>query len=239
MNDNKERRLEVTARDVFDVLIKRWLIIALCGLVVGSAFLLYTKTMVSKQYDSSTTIFVLSKQNDDRVSSTDIQISTHLTNDYARIIKSRDVAEQVIERLDLQGMSPNSILGKVSVVTEEDTRIVTIVVRDTDPAMAQKLADAIREVSAKKIVDVMKVEMVNVVDTASLPTSPSSPNTRNNMILGIALGFLLSGAIILIKHYSDDTIKDTEDVEGYLNLNVLATIPTNEPNVKKKRGWRK
>lgn len=239
MNDNKERRLEVTARDVFDVLIKRWLIIALCGLVVGSAFLLYTKTMVSKQYDSSTTIFVLSKQNDDRVSSTDIQISTHLTNDYARIIKSRDVAEQVIERLDLQDMTPNAILGKVSVVTEEDTRIVTIVVRDTDPAMAQKLADAIREVSAKKIVDVMKVEMVNVVDTASLPTSPSSPNTRNNMILGIALGFLLSGAIILIKHYSDDTIKDTEDVESYLNLNVLATIPTNEPNVKKKRGWRK
>lgn len=239
MNDNKERRLEVTARDVFDILIKRWLIILLCGLVVGSAFLLYTKTMVDKQYESSTTIFVLSKQNEDKLASSDIQISTHLTNDYARIIKSRDVAEKVIERLDLEGMTPNAILGKVSVVTEEDTRIVTIVVQDTDPAMAQKLADAVREVSREKIVDVMKVEMVNVVDTASLPTSPSSPNTRNNVILGVALGFLLSGAVILIKHYSDDTIKDTEDVETYLSLNVLATIPTNEPNVKKKRGWRK
>jgi hypothetical protein len=43
MNDNKERKLEVTARDVFDILIKKWLIILLCGLVVGSAFLLYTK----------------------------------------------------------------------------------------------------------------------------------------------------------------------------------------------------
>lgn len=239
MNDNKERKLEVTARDVFDILIKKWLIILLCGLVVGSAFLLYTKVAIADQYESSTTIFVLSKQNDDKVSSSDIQISTHLTNDYARIIKSRDVAEQVVERLELDGISPAGILGKVSVVTEEDTRIVTIVVKDTNPEMAQKLADAIREVSAKKIVDVMKVEMVNVVDTANLPTSPSSPNARNNMILGIALGFLLAVGIILVHHYADDTIKDTEDVEHYLELTVLATIPTNEPNAKKKRGWRK
>ena len=239
MNENKERKLEVTARDVFDVLIKKWLIIVLCALVVASAFLLGTKVFITPQYQSSTTIFVLSKQNDDKVSSSDIQISTHLTNDYARIIKSRDVAEQVVDRLDLS-ISASAVQGKISVATEEDTRIVTIVVKDPDPLMAQWLADAIREVSAKKIVDVMKVEMVNVVDTANLPTSPSSPNTRNNVILGGALGCLLAIGIILLQHYSNDTIKNTDDVEHYLGLNVLATIPTNEPTVKKKkRGGRK
>ena len=239
MNENKERKLEVTARDVFDVLIKKWLIIVLCALVVASAFLLGTKVFITPQYQSSTTIFVLSKQNDDKVSSSDIQISTHLTNDYARIIKSRDVAEQVVDRLDLS-ISASAVQGKISVATEEDTRIVTIVVKDPDPLMAQWLADAIREVSAKKIVDVMKVEMVNVVDTANLPTSPRSPNTRNNVILGGALGCLLAIGIILLQHYSNDTIKNTDDVEHYLGLNVLATIPTNEPTVKKKkRGGRK
>ena len=239
MNENKERKLEVTARDVFDVLIKRWIIIVLCGLVVASAFLLGTKLFIAPQYQSSTTIFVLSKQNDDKVSSSDLQISTHLTNDYARIIKSRDVAEQVVEQLGLE-ISAGAIQGKISVETEEDTRIVTIVVKDPDPVMAQQLADAIREVSAKKIVDVMKVEMVNVVDTANLSTAPSSPNTRNNVILGGALGVLLAVGIILLQHYSNDTIKNTDDVEHYLGLNVLASIPTNEPNTKKKkRGGRK
>lgn len=239
MNENHERKLEVTARDVFDVLIKRWIVIVLCGMVVASAFLLGTKLLITPQYQSSTTIFVLSKQNDDKVSSSDIQISTHLTNDYARIIKSRDVAEQVVDRLGLS-ISAAAVQGKISVETEEDTRIVTIVVKDPDPVMAQRLADAIREVSAKKIVDVMKVEMVNVVDTANLSTSPSSPNTRNNVILGAALGFLLAIAIILLQHYSNDTIKDTDDVEHYLGLNVLASIPTNETTAKKKkRGVRK
>ncbi len=239
MNDNKERKLEVTARDVFDVLIKRWLIIVLCGLVVASAFLLGTKVFITPQYQSSTTIFVLSKQNDDKLSSTDFQVSTHLTKDYARIIKSRDVAEQVVERLGLS-INSSAIQGKISVETEEDTRIVTIIVQDPDPAMAKQLADAIREVSARKIVDVMKVETVNVVDDASLPTSPSTPNTRSNVLLGGALGCLLAVGIILLQHYSNDTIKNTDDVEHYLGLNVLASIPTNEPNAKKKkRGGRK
>ena len=239
MNENKERKLEVTARDVFDVLIKRWLIIVLCARVVASAFLLGTKVFITPQYQSSTTIFVLSKQNDDKLSSTDFQVSTHLTKDYARIIKSRDVAEQVVERLGLS-VSSSAVQGKITVETEEDTRIVTIVVQDPDPVMAQQLADAIREVSAKKIVEVMKVETVNVVDDASLPTSPSTPNTRNNVILGGALGCLLAIGIILLQHYSNDTIKNTDDVEHYLGLNVLATIPTNEPTVKKKkRGGRK
>lgn len=239
MNENQERKLEVTARDVFNVLIKRWIVIVLCGMVVASAFLLGTKLFITPQYQSSTTIFVLNKQNEDRLTSTDFQVSTHLTNDYARIIKSRSVAEQVVESLGLE-ISASAVQGKITVETEEDTRIVTIVVKDPDPVMAQRLADEICKVSSKKIVDVMKVETVNVVDTANLSTSPSSPNTRNNVILGAALGCLLAIAIVLLQHYSNDTIKNTDDVEHYLGLTVLASIPTNEPSTKKKkRGGRK
>ena len=238
MNENKERKLEVTARDVFNVLVKRWVIIALATLTMASAFLLGTKLFITPQYESYTTIYVLSKQNDDKLSSTDFQVSTHLTKDYVQIIKSRDVAERVIERLDLE-MESSAIMSKITVQTEEDTRIVTIVVKDPDQAMAQKLADEIREVSRQKILHVMNVEMVNVVDTANMPTSPSTPNVRNNVILGGALGCLLAVAIILLQHYSNDSIKNTDDVEHYLGLNVLASIPTNEPNTKKKRGWRK
>jgi capsular polysaccharide biosynthesis protein len=50
---------------------------------------------------------------------------------------------------------------------------------------------------------------------------------------------VLAAAIILLQHYSNDTIKNTDDVEHYLGLNVLASIPTNEPGTSKKRGWRK
>jgi len=239
MNDNKERRLEVTAKDVFDVLIKRWLIIVLCGLVLASAFLLGTKLFITPQYESVTKMFVLYKINTEFYQPADFQMSTMLTQDYAQVIKSRTVAEQVIERLGLD-MSTGALTGRITVETETDTRIVTIIARDPDPVMAQKLADAVREVSAKQIVDVMDMQAVNVVDNANLPTSPSTPKTMQNIVLGGALGCLLAAAIILLQHYSNDTIKDTDDVEHYLGLNVLASIPTNEPGAKKKkRGGRK
>lgn len=238
MNDNKERKLEVTVKDVFDVLIKRWLIIILCGLVLASAFLLGTKLFITPQYESETKIIALSKINTDFYQPADFQVGTFLTQDYAQLIKSRTVAEKVIAQLGLD-MSPNALVGKITVETEADTRIVTIIAKDPDPAMAQKLADSVREISAKQIVEVMDMQAVNVVDTADLPKAPSTPKTTQNTVLGGALGCLLAAAIILLQHYSNDTIKSTDDVEHYLGLNVLATIPTNEPNAKKKRGGRK
>ncbi|MBQ8768477.1 MAG: protein-tyrosine kinase [Oscillospiraceae bacterium] len=239
MNENnKERKLEVTAKDVFDVLIKRWLIIILCGLVLASAFLLGTKLFITPQYESETKIIVLSKIDSDFYQPADFQVGTFLTQDYAEIIKSRTVAEQVIDQMDLD-MEAGALAGKITVETDENTRIVTIIVKDTDPVMAQQLADSVREISAKQIMDVMDMEAVNLVDTANLPTAPSTPKTTQNTVLGGALGCLLAAAIILLQHYSNDTIKDTDDVEHYLKLNVLASIPTNEPNAKKKKGWRK
>jgi capsular polysaccharide biosynthesis protein len=239
MNENKERKLEVTVRDVFNVLIKKWLIIVLCGLVLASSFLLGTKLFITPQYESTTKMFVLYKINTGFYQPADFQMSTMLTQDYAQVIKSRTVAEQVIENLGLD-MSTNALRNRITVETDDNTRIVTIIAKDPDPVMAQKLADEIRQVSATQIVDVMDMEAVNVVDTANLPTPPSTPKTAQNTLLGGALGFVLAAAIILLQHYSNDTIKNTDDVEHYLGLNVLASIPTNEPNTKKKkRGVRK
>ena len=127
-------------------------------------------------------------------------------------------------------------MGQVTVQTKSDTRIVTIIVQNEDPKLAQELANVIREVSARQIVDVMGVEAVNMVDEANLPVAPSSPNVRNNFLMGGSWGVLLAIAFILIRYLLNDTIKNDEDVERYLNLNVLASIPTIEPTTTKKGG---
>ena len=116
------------------------------------------------------------------------------------------------------------------------TRIVTIIVQNENPALAQELANVIREVSSKQIVDVMGVEAVNMVDEANLPLAPSSPNTHKNMLMGFAWGCLLAVAFILLLYLLNDTIKNAEDVERYLNLNVLASIPNIETTTTKKGG---
>ena len=63
----------------------------------------------------------------------------------------------------------------------------------------------------------------------------SSPSIRKNGIIGVLLGVLLSVAIILIAYISNDTVKTQEDVEKYLGLSVLGTIPLTETDRKKKK----
>ena len=113
---------------------------------------------------------------------------------------------------------------------------MTISVLHEKPELAMELANVIREVSAKQIVDVMGVEAVNMVDEANLPTAPSSPNIRSNVLMGAAWGCLIAVVFILLRHLLDDTIKSEEDVERYLELNVLAAIPVIEQPAAKKGG---
>lgn len=234
-NDKKDSRLEVNVGELLIALLNKWWIILLSGIVVAFIFFAGTKFFVTPKYQSVTKIFVLSQQNVNYLTSTDIQLSSYLTKDYTELIKSRTVAEEVIEKLGLN-MSPESLMGQVTAQTKADTRIVTIIVQNEDPKLAQKLANAVREVSATQIVKVMGVQAVNVVDEANLPVAPSSPNVRKNVMSGGAWGCLVAIAIVLLRYLLDDTIKSDEDVERYLNLNVLASIPANEPNTQKKGG---
>ena len=237
MNENakKDRGLEVNVGELIVVLLRKWWLIVLCGILAASAFLVGTKLFITPKYQSVTKIFVLSQQDVNYLTSTDIQLSSYLTKDYAELIKSRTVAQEVIDRLELS-MTPESLMSQVLVQTKTDTRIVTIIVENEDPELARELANVIREVSAKQIVDVMGVEAVNMVDEANLPLKPSSPNVRNNILLGCAWGCLLAIAFILLRYLLDDTIKSEEDVERYLNLTVLASIPTIEQTTTKKGG---
>lgn len=235
------RGLEVNVGELLTVLVNKWWIILLSAMAAAAVFFFGTKLFVVPEYESVTKIFVLSQENGNYLTSTDLQLSSYLTKDYAELIKSRTVAEEVIEQLQLD-VTPESLMGMVYVQIKSDTRVVAIVVRNSDPKLAQELANAIRVVSARQIVDVMGVEAVNVVDEANLPVSPSSPNLTKNVFMGCAWGFLIAVALILLLHLMDDTIKTVDDVEKYLDLTVLASIPINDQTETGKRGlavWRK
>ena len=43
--------------------------------------------------------------------------------------------------------------------------------------------------------------------------------------IGALIGALLVAAIVIIRHLMDDTIKDEDDVQKYLQLHTLASFP--------------
>lgn len=230
--DNEE--IEIDLREIFRLLLSKIWIILLSGITIGLIAIVATMLFITPQYESTTKMYVLSKQDNSTLTNQDMQTSLSLTKDYVELIKSRTVTEGVIAQLNLD-MTSEELLNKMSVESQTDTRIISISIRDEDPYTASQIANAVREVAAGHIQKVMDIEAVNVVDTANIPDGKASPSLVKNGAIGGILGVILAIAIILMVYLFNDTIKTQEDVEKYLNLSVLGTIPLMETEKKSKR----
>lgn len=222
VNNDEER--EIDLGEIVHLLLSKLWIIILSGVVFCLATVMGTMLLVTPKYESTTKIVVLSKQDSNTLTNQDMQISTSLTKDYVELIKSRTVTEGVIAQLGLD-MTHEQLLKKLSVDTPTDTRVVSITIKDTDPYTAAEIANAVRDVASKHIQQVMDIKAVNVVETANIPDKPSSPNTLKRGLIGVLLGILLSLVIVVVVYLMNDTVKTPEDVEKYLDLSVLGTIP--------------
>lgn len=238
--ENRNDEVEIDLREIFGLLIDKLAIIVLAAILGAAIAFTYTKFLVSPVYQSKTQVYVTNNKltTTDQINVNDLQSSNYLTKDYMILVKSNPVLDKVIADLGLK-MSTSELAGKIHVSTPTDTRILTIAVNDTDPIMAKKIADAVREASKAQIQAVMGIETVNTVEDAKLPESPISPNTKMNILIGFALGFIIAVAVIIIRFILDDTIKAQEDVEKYLGLSVLGLIPELETTDNKKKKKKK
>lgn len=225
MEQNTNDVIEIDLREIFGVLLHWLWFLLLAALIAGLSAFAVSRFVITPTYESTTRIVILNRQSENNtLTYSDLQMGTQLTKDYAELIKSRYVIEQVLEKFRLD-MDYESFIGKVDVVTPTDTRIIDITVTDPDALLAKELVDEIRNVAAVRIKEVMDIEAVNVVDEGNLSDLPSNPSVPKWTLIGFLLGGFAAAAVVLIRFLLDDTIKSSEDIEKYLNLSTLALIP--------------
>ena len=232
VNNNDE--VEIDLGEVFHLLLSKLGVIILSGIVFCLAAVMGTMLLITPKYESTTKIVVLSKQDSSTLTNQDIQTSTSLTKDYAELIQSRQVVETVIAQLNLD-LTYEQFLNKLTVTTQNDTRILSITVKDEDPYMASQIADAIRVAAADHIQNVMNTEAVNVVDEANIPDEPVSPSIKKNGLIGAVAGAFIAIIVIIVVYLTNDTIQTSEDVERYLGVSTLGIIPIREGQKKSKK----
>lgn len=66
---------------------------------------------------------------------------------------------------------------------------------------------------------------IKIVDLAMLPTKPISKKETRFYLFGVLLGLMLGFSLTFFIEMNDTTIKSNDDVERYLHLSVLGTIP--------------
>ncbi len=204
---------------------KAWLII-LAMIVGGAGAGFGSKMLMTPVYTSTAMVYVLSKETT-LTSLADLQIGSQLTKDYRVIITSRPVLEQVIENQGLE-MQYEDLKDVVTITNPTDTRILELTVSDSDPVRARAIANEVAKVSSDYIGDIMEMIPPKMIEEGVVALEPSSPSIKKNAALGgLGLAVLVCGAITL-QVIMNDTVRSEEDVEKYLGLSVLASIPDDE-----------
>ena len=226
MNNQENQAVEIDVFAMLKTLWKRKFSIVLVALVFAIAAFGYSAFLAKKEYQSTSRIYVVSRQNQDNnaLTNSDLQAGSYLVKDYREIILSQNVLSQAIEELKLD-LTPAELSKKISVSVPTDTRILSITAKDGNPKEAARIANGLRNVAAEKIISVTKVSDVTTLDEAEVPQSPSSPNIRRNVLLGFIAGVGLMVVLLVVVEVLDDRVKRPEDVEELMGLPLLGVVP--------------
>ena len=226
MNNQENQAVEIDVFAMLKTLWKRKFSIVLVALVFAIAAFGYSEFLAKKEYQSTSRIYVVSRQNQDNnaLTNSDLQAGSYLVKDYREIILSQNVLSQAIDELKLD-MTPAELSKKISVSVPTDTRILSITAKDGNPKEAARIANGLRNVAAEKIIAVTKVSDVTTLDEAEVPQSPSSPNIRRNVLLGFIAGAGLMVVLMVVVEVLDDRVKRPEDIEELMGLTLLGIVP--------------
>ena len=215
---------EIDLREYIFIIRKRIWIILLITVVSVAASGLVSFYVLESVYETHTTMMVGKTKQEQMIEYNDVLLSQKLVKTYGEIARSRIVSKEVIENLNLE-YTPEQLKNKVSVSPVKDTEIIMISVQDSDPAKAAEIANNVALVFIKHVVAIMNVDNVQVIDKAEIPQNAIKPREMLNMAIAGLLGLMLSFGIVFLLEYLDNTIKSPGDVEKYLELPTIGTIP--------------
>ena len=226
MNNQEANTIEIDVLSLLRTIWrKKFLILLTAILTTGLAFA-YSAFLVTPQYDSTTSLYVVNQSSDNGagITNQDLQAGSFLVKDYKEIILSQDVLKNVTTTLGIT----DDIKEKITVNIPVDTRILSITVRDSDPNQAATIANTLRDEAAKKIIEVTKVSDVTTLEAALPAEKPSTPQTKRNLVLGFIVGAFLATALVLVLEVLDDRVKRPQDIEEGLGMTLLGVVPQAE-----------
>lgn len=213
-------------------IIKRriWIIIGLTSIASLISGLL-SIFVIDPIYEAKTSLIVTRVSNEnDKMRYDEILMYQTLVKTYSELAKSRTVTKNTISSLKYN-MTPDELIECLRVSPKPDTQIIEIAVIDKDPKKAYNLANTLSQVFIEKVQSIMNSDDVKIMDMAEMPRDPIKPKITLNIMLAGFTAFLVSiGAVFLID-YMDNTIKTEKDVERYIKLPVMSTIPYTKSKV--------
>lgn len=221
-----DENLSYNLKDIFEVIRKKiWILIIITVLftVLGGVISIF---IISPEYEAQTSIIIgknVEKDNID-IQYDELLIYQKIVSTYMEIAKSRLVAENTINDLGIN-ISPDELLKRISVSSQEETQIVVIKYQSNDAEESMNTLNKFARVLIENAEELLPAGNAKIVDRAVFPEYPIRPNPKLYIMVSFIAGLIISFALIFFIDFFDNTLKTEDDVEIYAKLPLLGIIP--------------
>ena len=228
----------ISLRRFFQILRNRLWLIGLITLVLASAASAVSLVQ-TPMYEASIKILVGQERADSPGRPVENAMGLQqLTQTMAEGLKSRPIAEAVIQQLDLQ-MSPEAFLGSLTVEPVPETQFMEVRYKDSSPERAQQVANTTGKVFSEQITEVSPTASAitaTVWEEAVTPNNPVSPNPMRNTFIALVLGLVLGTVLAFLLELLDDSWDSPEEAQQVTGVPTFGVIPEFEASTGKKVG---
>jgi capsular polysaccharide biosynthesis protein len=227
--DLNQETVNLDLREILFILKKHWKLLVIVPIVCAVSALLISKYIITPKYEADATLIVNPAQNAQNTTITYDQVTTaqELVGTYSIILKSDTVLDQVIHNLNLD-TTAKELATNISVNGMNQTEVIDLSVKDTDPQEASAIANEITKVAPDIIIKTVKAGSVEIISPAKPSDIPVSPNIRLYTAIALIIGIVISVLISFVIEMFDNSFSSEEDVKKYLELAVIGIIPSIE-----------
>lgn len=205
----------------------------ICMAVLFTAVAFIYSSFISVPLYVSTGKIHIMNQTTDKLTTSDLSISTYVTKDCENLISDNAVLDEVSKKLGKK-YSVSELKKAISINVPEDTRFIEISIKTASANDSKIIVDTVCSVSQEKIQEILNINNVTIVREGTVPSSPIAPNISKNVSSAFLLAVLGYALIIFVSYYFNDKINTPEDVEKYLGISTLGDIPCNKLKTRSK-----
>jgi capsular polysaccharide biosynthesis protein len=170
---------------------KGFYLIIIPPLLLGLLAFAVTKQWILPSYEAGTSVVVENKVTDNSRPYEDILASQALAKSFIIIAQSAEIRQNVASNLAEDSINAEALLKKTQLELANDTNIISITVKDSNPMRVAKIADIYADVLVKRVPEYMKNVNVLILDHAMVPEKAKGPQLLLNVAVGMMLGLML------------------------------------------------
>ena len=215
---------------IINILKTNFRLILISTLSVTLVSAIVTFFFVSPKYEASSKVYI-GKEKFKNVSTTysndEVTMYQKLIKTYGEIVKTKNLINKAIKNAG-EDITVAEALSKIQAVAIADTQILQIKYTSSSREESYNMIYGLTEEFMKLSKSLYPDGNVHIIEQPKVPESAVSPNKVINITIGAMLGMMLGIGIVFLKEYTNNSFSDKEEIEEFLQVSCLGSIPNFE-----------